>query len=49
VGVMRSTVAEIEIADLNEGLLSTVDAWTNKAHQVRKEYMMCTFLLLIAF
>lgn len=30
---MRSTLEELEVEDLNEAFLSTVDAWMNKAHQ----------------
>mmetsp|Transcript_35613 Transcript_35613/g.75000 ORF Transcript_35613/g.75000 Transcript_35613/m.75000 type:complete len:338 (+) Transcript_35613:103-1116(+) len=33
VDAMRSTVEELDEADLNEGFLSTVDSWMNKAHQ----------------
>lgn len=33
VDAMRGVVEELETADLNEGFLSTVDAWMNKAHQ----------------
>lgn len=32
---MRKEMRKLEIADLDEGFLSTVDAWMNKAHQVR--------------
>jgi hypothetical protein len=32
---MRKAMKKLDIADLNEGFLSTVDAWMNKAHQVR--------------
>ena len=32
---MRKAMRKLEIADLDEGFLSTVDAWMNKAHQVR--------------
>lgn len=31
---MRQAMRKLDIADLNEGFLSTVDAWMNKAHQV---------------
>ena len=31
---MRKAMKKLDIADLNEGFLSTVDAWMNKAHQV---------------
>jgi len=30
---MRSTLGELEVEDLNEAFLSTVDSWMNKAHQ----------------
>eukprot|EP00581_Thalassiosira_minuscula_P003805 CAMPEP_0183742062 /NCGR_PEP_ID=MMETSP0737-20130205/63837_1 /TAXON_ID=385413 /ORGANISM="Thalassiosira miniscula, Strain CCMP1093" /LENGTH=341 /DNA_ID=CAMNT_0025977581 /DNA_START=46 /DNA_END=1071 /DNA_ORIENTATION=+ len=33
VDAMRKAVEELEQGDLNEGFLSTVDAWMNKAHQ----------------
>lgn len=31
---MMKAMKKLDIADLNEGFLSTVDAWMNKAHQV---------------
>jgi hypothetical protein len=31
---MTKAMKKLDIADLNEGFLSTVDAWMNKAHQV---------------
>jgi len=33
VDAMRMVMEELDEADLNEGFLSTVDAWMNKAHQ----------------
>ena len=36
VNAMRSEMEGLEEGDLNEAFLSTVDAWMNKAHQVRK-------------
>jgi len=39
VDAMRGVVEELETADLNEGFLSTVDAWMNKAHQVRERFV----------
>ena len=35
VDAMRKEVEGLDQADLNEAFLSTVDAWMNKAHQVR--------------
>ena len=35
VDAMRSEMEGLDNADLNEGFLSTVDSWMNKAHQVR--------------
>mmetsp|Transcript_54966 Transcript_54966/g.116821 ORF Transcript_54966/g.116821 Transcript_54966/m.116821 type:complete len:226 (+) Transcript_54966:166-843(+) len=34
VDAMRTTMEDLEQEDLNEGFLSTVDSWMNKAHQV---------------
>lgn len=36
VDAMRAEVEALDEADLNEGFLSTVDSWMNKAHQVRR-------------
>ena len=35
---MRLTMKKLDIADLNEGFLSTVDAWMNKAYQVSSSH-----------
>lgn len=36
VDAMRAEMEALDEADLNEGFLSTVDSWMNKAHQVRR-------------
>ena len=38
VDAMRKEMEGLEVEDLNEAFLSTVDAWMNKAHQVRMCY-----------
>jgi hypothetical protein len=38
---MTKAMEKLDIADLNEGFLSTVDAWMNKAHQVSAFTRMC--------
>ena len=39
VDAMRSVMQELERGDLNEGFLTTIDAWMNKAQQVRIIYL----------
>ena len=39
VEAMRSVMQELEREDLNEGFLTTIDAWMNKAQQVRIIYL----------
>lgn len=41
VDAMRVEMEKLEIGDLNEGFLSTVDAWMNKAHQVSLFVLIC--------
>jgi hypothetical protein len=39
---MRTEMEGLDGEDLNEGFLTTIDSWMNKAHQVRLEIMCCS-------
>ena len=41
---MRTEVEGLEVQDLNEGFLTTIDSWMNKAHQVSRVDISCDCL-----
>ena len=46
VDAMRAVMEGLDGADLNEGFLSTIDAWMNKAHQVGRRIFSLYFIII---